>query len=64
MKPLYTRSVPISHEKFKDLQDLCKKLVIPSEHHNFYSSLVHSKQARDNLDQPDVEENDRDIDNE
>ena len=58
LKPLYTKPVPISLAKYNDLQELCRKFVIPAEHHSFYRSLVHSNSERDALDEPDAEESD------
>ena len=56
LKPLYTAPIAISKAKFCDLQDLCKTLVIPTDCHYFYKSLVHSESVADKLEEPDLEE--------
>ena len=42
LKPPYTVPIAISKAKICDLQDLCRTLVIPTECHYFYNSLVHT----------------------
>ncbi len=39
LKCLYSKPIPIIHEKKKDLLNLCKKGVIPDNFHNFFKSL-------------------------
>ena len=56
MKPLYTKPIAISKPKYDDLQDLCRKFVIPQEFHAYYAGLIHSATVRDVLNEPDVEE--------
>ena len=40
LKPLFSKPVPISLAKYNDLQELCRKLVIPAEHHSYYRSFL------------------------
>ena len=59
-EPLPTRYVsklPISAAKKKDLLNLCKSGVIPSEFHIFYKSLPSQQSVRDRLPEPDILEN-------
>lgn len=51
--PLYCDSLPISVAKFRDLQDLCKSLVIPTEFHGYYNNLKFRRTVGDNLNEPD-----------
>jgi hypothetical protein len=45
--PCYNAKLPISELKKKDLLGLCKKGVIPEEHHPYYNSLPTASTARD-----------------
>ncbi|MBP1527197.1 MAG: hypothetical protein H9Q66_04675 [Spiroplasma ixodetis] len=38
----------ITQEKYKDLTDLCKLCIIPSEYHDFYFNLKHYDSKKDN----------------
>ncbi|XP_063216479.1 uncharacterized protein LOC134527593 [Bacillus rossius redtenbacheri] len=52
----YSKKRLISEAKFKDLMNLCKKMVIPKNFHEEYSSLPHSVQEHDHLDESDEED--------
>ncbi|CAI6355322.1 unnamed protein product [Macrosiphum euphorbiae] len=50
LKQLYTKALPISVEKKKDLINLCNKNVIPSIYHNFFFNLPSlSNKRADNI---------------
>lgn len=40
LKKAYEGPLPISREKFNDLQDLCRARVIPDQYHEFYNSFI------------------------
>ena len=58
----YTSKLPISSAKKKDLRNLCKSGVIPSEYHEFYKSLPFHQSVRDRLPEPDILESNSDND--
>ncbi|XP_062602831.1 uncharacterized protein LOC134264549 [Saccostrea cucullata] len=41
LKPLYTHRIPISEAKYKDLQTLCQRGLIPRAHQDFFKALPH-----------------------
>lgn len=55
MKQLYKSPIKLATEKVKDLQDLCRKGVIPDEYQEFYLNLNSNENVRDALVEPDVE---------
>lgn len=56
MKQLFKSPIKLATEKVKDLQDLCRKGVIPDEYQEFYLNLNSNENVRDALVEPDVEE--------
>lgn len=54
----YKSKIPISAAKKKDLVQLCKSGVIPSEFHEFYKNLPSQQSIPDRLPLPDVLESD------
>ncbi|CAF4819823.1 unnamed protein product [Pieris macdunnoughi] len=42
----YQTPIPIDKNKYKDLMDLCKKLVIPKEYHLFFNNLIPNNSNR------------------
>lgn len=58
----YMSKLPISAAKKKDLLNLCKSGVIPSEFHNFYKCLPSQQSVKDRLPEPDILENNSDND--
>ena len=52
----YATELPISEAKKKDLQKMCEDLTIPRVYHNFYKSLKTSRDIRDTLPEPDMDE--------
>ena len=61
LKKAYPKRLPLAAAKYKDLQDLCKSLVIPRIHHDLYKNLPYSKVVRDALEEPDVEDVDQQV---
>lgn len=57
---LYSKPLPISQEKKKDLLKLCVKNVIPDAFHNFYKSLPSIPLKKDIA--PELEESDLEVD--
>ena len=53
---LYKSRLPLSKEKFKNLEDLCKKNIIPSRYHEEYLSMPHKSSVSDNLTETDEED--------
>lgn len=58
----FTKPIPISNQKLKDLNALCDQKAIPVSSHKFYRDLV-GGDKRDCLDEPDMNEYDVDVDN-
>ena len=52
----YKGKIPISEAKKKDLINLCKKFVIPEEVHPWYEALPTSKNVKDQVPEPSVED--------
>ena len=50
----YDSKLPISAAKKKDLMQMCRKGVIPTEFHDFYESLPSNSSAPDKLGEPDT----------
>lgn len=40
LRPAYNRPIPIDKNKYKDLMDMCQKLIIPKDYHLFFSNLI------------------------
>lgn len=57
---LYSKPLPISHEKKKDLLKLCEKNVIPDVFHNFYKNLPSIPLKKDKA--PELGESDSEVD--
>jgi len=49
---LYSKPMPISHEKKKDLLKLCNKSVIPDKFHNFFKNLPSIPLKKDKAPEP------------
>ncbi|MEW8545290.1 MAG: hypothetical protein AB2693_17345 [Candidatus Thiodiazotropha sp.] len=62
----YQSKLPISAAKKKDLVDLCKAGIIPTEFHEYYMTLTSQQNKADRLPSPDILESnsDSDTDNE
>ena len=58
----YHAKLPISAAKKKDLVDLCKSGIIPTEFHDYYKTLPALQNKADRLPSPDVLESDSDSD--
>ena len=58
----YQAKLPISAAKKKDLVDLCKAGIIPTEFHEYYKTLPSQQNKADRLPLPDVLESDSDSD--
>lgn len=56
VKKAFSSELPISEAKKADLQKMCKDLTIPRAYHYFYESLKTSRDVRDNLPEPDIDE--------
>ncbi|CAG5051910.1 unnamed protein product [Parnassius apollo] len=54
--PLYAEELKLSLAKYKDLQDLCNKNVIPNRYHQEYLSMKHDENVRDALAETDEDE--------
>ena len=50
----YTKRLPISKEKLKDLRKLCEEKTIPSSHHRFYEELEDTEGYDDLLNESDL----------
>jgi hypothetical protein len=55
LENLYSEPLPISESKYKDLNKLCDRNLIPKESHPFYRSLPYVSK-HDRLPNPDLEE--------
>ena len=53
LRKAYSGLIPISELKYNDLQNLCKKRIIPEMYHSFYNDLPHNGQITDRLNEPD-----------
>lgn len=53
---LYLEKLPISILKKKDLEDLCKKNVIPTKYHDEYLNMQSNNTVRDVLPETDEED--------
>ena len=60
--PAYSSRIPISENKKKDLNKMCKDGIIPETYHGFYEGLDSESLLRDELPEPDVLEDDDDDD--
>lgn len=52
----YTTKLFTNEAKKKDLQRMCEDITILRAYHNFYNSLRTGSEVRDNLSEPDVDE--------
>lgn len=56
VEPLYSNRLPLSNVKYKDLQKLCLKRIIPECYHHEYLNLPHKVGVRDELPETDDDE--------
>lgn len=56
---LYHEELKIASSKYKDLQDLCNKNVIPNRYHQEYLNMKHDGAVRDVLPETDEEDSDK-----
>jgi hypothetical protein len=56
LQPKYTRQIPISRAKKKDLIDLCRTKVIDDDYYSSYEALPADTGVEDKLPSPEVEE--------
>lgn len=63
IKKLYTKNLSISSQKQKDLQDLCKKNVIPRKYHQEYLNMKPSENVPDKLPETDLEDDMEELEN-
>ncbi|CAC5402475.1 unnamed protein product [Mytilus coruscus] len=56
--PTYDTKLPISEAKKADLLSLCSSGVIPATYHSYYENLPCGKSIKDNLPEPDMDEDD------
>ena len=47
----YLMPLEVTADKYKDLQELCSREIIPQAHHSFYSSLPRSEQTESDDDE-------------
>lgn len=52
----YTKILPISNEKKKDLQQMCNSGIIPNELHSWYLNLPSNATQRNRLPEPSLSE--------
>ena len=55
---LYKKELPISRAKKQDLNELCKKLVIPKEYHYWYETIPSEIDVVDMTPVPDTHDSD------
>ena len=60
MPNLYSQKLPVSEAKKRDLLNLCREGVIPTEYHAYFKDIPSSKNMRDFLPYPDALETDID----
>lgn len=48
LREAYTNPLPISQDKYKDLNSLCNSGTIPNKYHNFFRSLSYGRSILDN----------------
>ena len=58
----YKSKLPISAAKKKDLLSLCKSSIVPSEFHEYYTSLPSHQSVKDQLPEPYIQESNSDVD--
>lgn len=49
LKKAYNGPIPITHDKYKDLNQLCQTGIIPERYHTFYKNLTHTSAASKTL---------------